>query len=155
MNPDFPAITELVPHRPPLLQVERVLSFSDNRIVCAMTVRADSVLVGEGGLPSWAGIELMAQAIAAHAGLLAHRAGVPVKKGFLLGSRDYKAERSSLPTGSALTISAEPLYQDDAGLGAFACVISGDGIALIKAQLNVFVPPNYPAFMAQREQNHG
>lgn len=42
-------------------------------------------------MPAWFGIELMAQAIAAHVGLLSMRDGNPARPGVLLGSRKYEA----------------------------------------------------------------
>lgn len=147
----FPAITDLVPHRAPLLQVERVLGLVDDTVSVAMTVRADSIFVADGLLPAWTGIELMAQAIAAYAGLEALARGEPVRKGFLLGTRDYRAHVPAIAVGTELVLTAHPLYREDSGLGSFDCRIKDGERVLIEARLNVFEPPDFEAFIAQRD----
>ena len=49
------------------------------------------------GVPVWVGIELMAQAIAAHAGLGARREQKPPRAGMLLGTRRFEASAAYFP----------------------------------------------------------
>lgn len=150
-NPkQHPAIETLLPHRPPVLQVEEVISFVDDTVVVALRVRADSIFVADGMMPAWVGIELMAQAIATYAGLHAQARGEPVRKGFLLGTRDYKATVPAFPVDQHLRISAQPLYHEESGLGAFECLIRDGETVLVAARLNVFEPPDFERFISHR-----
>jgi predicted hotdog family 3-hydroxylacyl-ACP dehydratase len=104
-------------------------------------VRAgESFVADDGSLPAWAGLELMAQAIAAWAGWQALAAGEPIRLGFLLGTRHYHATADAFPAGSELRIEAVRHFHDDEGMGVFACRIDAPGVHA-EARLTVFSPP--------------
>ncbi len=63
------------------------------------------------GVPSYFGIEYIAQTVAAHAGLRALRRGEPVRVGFLLGTREYKCAESWFRLGAQLTIDVSPVLE--------------------------------------------
>ena len=62
----------------------------------------------DAGVPAWAGVEYMAQTIAAHAGVEARARGEPPAIGFLLGTRAYSTSVEKFPNGSKLTVTVEP-----------------------------------------------
>ena len=62
------AVAELLPHDPPMVLIDKVLSYDENSLVAEVAIRPDSAFCGANGVPGWVGIEYMAQAIAAHAG---------------------------------------------------------------------------------------
>ncbi|MEI7652447.1 MAG: beta-hydroxyacyl-ACP dehydratase, partial [Verrucomicrobiota bacterium] len=62
---DFPAIESLIPHRAPMVFLDRVSEFTTTRLV-AHYLPPLGHWCGERGLPSFMGIEIIAQAIAAH-----------------------------------------------------------------------------------------
>jgi predicted hotdog family 3-hydroxylacyl-ACP dehydratase len=102
-------------------------------------VRNDGLLGNDKTVPAWVGIEYMAQAIAAYAGVMSKRAGDPVKLGFLLGTKRYNSNVAEFRAGSTLTVHVEKTIQDD-NLGAFECNIQGCGVE-VTANLNVYQPP--------------
>ena len=71
----YPPIVELVPHRPPMLLLDRVLSYDGECVVCETVLGPDSPFVEQGHVPAVVGIEYMAQTIAAGAGLSARDKG--------------------------------------------------------------------------------
>ena len=131
-------VRELLPHDPPMVLLDRVISCEDSSLVAEVVVTPESVFCGEAGVPGWVGIEYMAQSVAAHAGALARERGDDPAIGYLLGTRSYKSAVSVFPIGAVLTIAIEPLFAE-MGLGAFACRIDmGETVA--EATINVYQP---------------
>ena len=134
---DIP-VRELLPHDPPMVLLDRAISFEDATLVAEVDVRADSILCQGNSVPAWVGIEYMAQAVAAHAGCQARLDGKPPSIGYLLGTRSYKCSLAAFPVGETLQVHIESLYVE-MGLGAFACRIDmGETVA--SATINVYQP---------------
>ena len=145
-------IADVLPHAGAMVLLDRVDELEAERIVCARGLRMGEPFVdADGSLPAWAGIELMAQAIAAWAGCHARAAGEPVRLGFLLGARQYRCAADAFPAGAELRIEAARGFHDDEGMGVFACRIDGGGVAA-EARLTVFSPPDAATFAASLEQ---
>jgi len=88
------AAEELMPHRPPMRLVDRLVEYADKTGVVEAEVAADGLLVdGEGRLDEIALAELMAQAYAVIKGYAARLDSLPVRKGFLVGIRKMQFER--------------------------------------------------------------
>lgn len=134
---DIP-IAELLPMKPPMVFLDRVVSYDDPRLVTMVDIRPGIPYFDDGAVPAWIGIEYMAQSVAAHAGFMARQRGEPPSVGFLLGTRSYKCGVSQFPQGKSLQIKVEPLFLE-AGLGAFDCCIDMDG-PVAAARVNVFQP---------------
>jgi predicted hotdog family 3-hydroxylacyl-ACP dehydratase len=135
-------ITELVPHGPRMTVIDKLQSYEAQRSVAIADVRADSVFLDGNGVPAWAGIEYMAQAVAAHAGAEARLRGARPAVGFLVGTRAYRSDVAEFPLGSRLTITVQPLWAEGS-LSAFDCSIGlGDGDArpVATAVINAYVP---------------
>ena len=146
----FPPIEELVPHRGTMLLLDRVVSCDEQSIEAERTVPAEGWYFDEqGGMPSWIGIELMAQAIAAYANLYAYAHGEPPKRGLLLGSKTYRVRAARIAAGERLRVVARLSYRDDSGFAAYDCTINSAGGELAAATLKVYEPPDFDAFMRQ------
>ena len=133
-----------------MLLVERVVAWDAQHAIVAATPQADAWYSEDGAMPSWIGIELMAQAIAAHVGLVARSHGKPPKAGVLLGTRQYRATQPRFPAGSELMVSARMTYRDDTGLGAYDSAITLHGAEVATASVNVYEPPDFAAFLAEQ-----
>jgi predicted hotdog family 3-hydroxylacyl-ACP dehydratase len=145
-------VAEVLPHAGAMILLDRVDELEAERIVCARGLRAGEPFIdADGGLPAWAGIELMAQAIAAWAGCHARAAGEPVRQGFLLGARQYRCDADAFPAGAELRIEATRGFHDDEGMGVFACRIDGGGVSA-EARLTVFSPPDAATFAASLDK---
>lgn len=134
---DIP-VRELLPHDPPMVLLDRAVSYTESELVAEVDIRPDSILCEADGVPGWVGIEYMAQAVAAHAGYQGRLAGEPPRIGYLLGTRSYKATAAVFPIGATLTVHIEALFVE-MGLGAFSCRIESDGI-IATASINVYQP---------------
>jgi predicted hotdog family 3-hydroxylacyl-ACP dehydratase len=121
-----------------MVLLDRVLAFEESSLVAEVTIRSDSMFCESDGVPGWVGLEYMAQAVAAHAGLQARQRGEPPAIGYLLGTRSYVCEAETFPVGKTLTVHVESLFVE-MGLGAFACRIEADRL-LAKATVNVYQP---------------
>lgn len=140
MEGSLPAVAELLPLSGSAILVDKILAeTAEGVITAARMLRAHPFFSAEqSGVPSWVGIELMAQTIGLHAGLAARRENRPPRVGYLLGTRRYAPVVPCFPEGSLLEIHAERLYLDTSGLGAYECSIVSAGEVLVNATVTVF-----------------
>jgi predicted hotdog family 3-hydroxylacyl-ACP dehydratase len=132
-------VAELIPHSGKMVWLDRIISCDNVSLSAEIVVRDDGLLGNDKTVPAWVGIEYMAQAVAAYAGVMAKRAGEPIKLGFLLGTRRYNSNVAEFSVGSTLTVRVEKILQDG-NLGAFECRILGINVEVM-ANLNVYQPP--------------
>jgi predicted hotdog family 3-hydroxylacyl-ACP dehydratase len=125
--------------------LDQVVEYGDDWLVAEVTIRPETLFLANEAVPAWVGIEYMAQAIAAFAGIHAKAAQQDVKLGFLLGTRKYTSSVSHFQLGTTLSIRVEKEMQSDSGLGSFGCTISADDIS-VTARLNVFQPDDAEQF---------
>jgi predicted hotdog family 3-hydroxylacyl-ACP dehydratase len=138
MEPVSVPLQDLLPQGPEMTLLGRFVGYDAARSVLAADVDERSVFFEGTGVPAWAGIEYMAQAIAAHAGYEARRRGEPPAVGFVLGTRAYESLVDEFPLGCTLTISVEPQVVDG-GFSAFGCTIETDRV-VATAVINVYRP---------------
>jgi radical SAM protein with 4Fe4S-binding SPASM domain len=76
----------LIPHKPPMLVVDRILEIKERASLSEMTVRKDMIFVGEDGkLDDASYPEIISQALAAMEGFRRIGSSNPLREGFLLG----------------------------------------------------------------------
>lgn len=96
---------QLVPHRPPMLMIDRLLEVRERASVSEMTVLADMLFVGKDGkLDDASYPEIMSQAIAAQEGFRKLGSRNPQQEGFLLGIKNLEIPGSAR-VGDVLRIS--------------------------------------------------
>jgi predicted hotdog family 3-hydroxylacyl-ACP dehydratase len=134
-------IAELLPHQAPMLLLDRLLDYQGARVRCETRVgaRHGLLLDEQGKLPAWVGLELMAQTIAAWAGMRGRERGEPVRIGMLLGSRQYQSQVASFEAGELLVIEAECLLEDG-GMASFECRILRGDLPCAEARLSTYLP---------------
>ena len=150
MNMMFP-IESCIPHRGTMRLIDRLLEHDADSVVVETRVPFDGLFLDAAGMPAWVGIEYMAQAIAAWAGVQARGRGEAPKLGFLLGTRRYNCTRGYFERGQVLRIEARREVMGDNGLGVFACRISDDGEELATALVTVFEPADASVFLQGTE----
>jgi predicted hotdog family 3-hydroxylacyl-ACP dehydratase len=133
-----------------MLLVDRVVAWDAQHAVVAAIPKPDAWYSEEGAMPSWIGVELMAQAIAAHVGLVARSHGKPPKAGVLLGTRQYRAMQPRFAAGVELLVTARMTYRDESGLGAYDSSITLHGAEVATASVSVYEPPDFAAFLAEQ-----
>jgi predicted hotdog family 3-hydroxylacyl-ACP dehydratase len=133
----FPPLVELVPHKPPMVLLDRVLSYSTDFVACEVEIGPASPFVSDGRVPAVVAMEYMAQCVAVFAGLAARENGQPPRIGFLLGSRDLQFAVDEFRTGDRLTVEARRTW-GESDLGSFACQVKRDAQVLAHGTLTVF-----------------
>jgi predicted hotdog family 3-hydroxylacyl-ACP dehydratase len=144
MRAELPPVAELLPHAGPVVLLDRVIAHDAETTVCAVTLRPGSLLAEpDGSVPAYAGIEYMAQCIAAHAGLLEREAGRAPRPGFLLGARAVEIHVVRLGLGQSLEIRAQRVWGEASGMVSFDCSVRDrdTGARLLCGRLSCFLPP--------------
>jgi predicted hotdog family 3-hydroxylacyl-ACP dehydratase len=139
---EFPPIAELLPHRGGAVLLDAVLEDNADYIRAQVRIGPQHPYFEAGrGVPVWVGIELMAQAIAAHAGLSGRRSKTPPRKGMLLGTRRFEATTSYFAEGTELMVEARREFGGDSEIAACACRISSGGETLATATIIIVEIP--------------
>lgn len=142
------SIDDLVPHRSGMSWLERLVEAGPEHAVCEALIGEQHLLLRDGRLSAAAGLEYMAQTVAAWAGSQ-RPAGTPPRIGFLLGTRRYLCARD-FRVGERLRIRVQRQFQAENGLGQFDAQIEIEGEAIASASLNVFGPEDPEAFLASQ-----
>lgn len=130
-----------IPQRGAMRLLDRVLEVGPGHSVAEVDVPCDGLFVRDGAVPSWIGIEYMAQTVSAWAGGRARRAGgLGPRVGLLLGTRRYEARRAAFPGGARLRIEARCELMAENGLGMFDCRILMEGEEVAVATISVLDP---------------
>ncbi len=145
----------LLPHRAPMLLLSEVVDYDEQAAIARVHITEDSPFFDAslGGVPTWVGMEYMAQTIGIWEGHHKLRHNKPVQAGFLLGARRYECTQAVFPVNCTLTVSAKPVYLDVSGIGAFDCTISsenrtiGSNTMIATAQIKAFRPEDPKAFV--------
>ncbi|MFO7766666.1 MAG: hypothetical protein R6V33_09560 [Pelovirga sp.] len=107
------AAEELVPHRHPMLLVDRLIAVDGKNGTIAASVGSDSPLVDAGGrLEDVALIEIMAQSYATLKGYLDRRDRRPVRQGFLVGIKKV-VRHASVQAGELLQVHIRTIVEID------------------------------------------
>lgn len=141
-------IEQLLPHAHPMILLDEISDYGDQHLVAHVRIGENSQFFQpRKGVPSWVGIEYMAQAIAAWSGARMLAAGGEVQIGFLLGSRRYLCPHPYFPLGEYLTVRIEQEFESS-NMGVFACVIDGSKESnFATASINVFLPANVDEYL--------
>ncbi|MCC7461668.1 MAG: 3-hydroxylacyl-ACP dehydratase [Gammaproteobacteria bacterium] len=132
---------EVLPHRAALLLLTRIVSWDATSLIGEIDVSEDCVLAEPGlGVPRWAAIEFMAQAVGAFDGVRLRQADQPVPPGYLLGTRQLDGVDDYFRPGTTLRVEVQQVLNDASGLGVFACRLI-DGERSLSCQLTVYRPP--------------
>lgn len=116
--------SEFLLHRPPMLLLDYVVEAGAEQTQCEWHVTsAAAFIVPECGVPSYVGIEYMAQCVAVHAGVRARLAGLGPPLGFLLGTRHYRAQVDYFLPGRTYRATCRELIRDENGMGSYECNI--------------------------------
>ena len=135
----LPAISERIPHRPPMLLLERVLHFETNRVVCSARPTGGCIFAREHAIPAVVTLEYMAQATAVCLALARPEHRSPGAFGLLVAARGFTLKSAELAFDTDLTVVA--LLTATLGEAAsFECSVDAAGTNLASARLTVFIP---------------
>jgi predicted hotdog family 3-hydroxylacyl-ACP dehydratase len=144
MRPCPYPVVELLPHEPPMVLLDVVTGWQPGKLEAAVEILPVSPFFEPGrGVPAHVGIEYMAQACGAYAGLEAKQAGQPIRTGFLLGTRHYASSAAWFQAGERLVVGVSEVLRQGA-MGVFDCRIETAGREVATARLNVYQPDDPP-----------
>ena len=104
---EFPAIEELIPHRGPVVLLDRILRHDSTSTDAQVSVADQRWLKrDDGSVASWLAVEYMAQCVAAHEGLIALEEGRPPPSGFLVGVTGLRLEAFEFASDARLRVSS-------------------------------------------------
>ena len=137
-------ILDLIPHRPPMLLINRVLELGGSHSLAEVNVNDNASFFIKGkGVPAWIGIEYMGQTAALIAGYQQQRGLVGPHLGFLLGTRRYTCQTAWFEPNSILRVACNEIAVVGDSLANFNCVIKtgaedgGEERILAEARLSV------------------
>lgn len=143
-------IEQLVLHRAPMLLLDSLICSDENSAEVLVNTK-DSFLFAnaEGQVPAWVGIEYMAQAVSAFAGIEAQKQGKALCMGFLLGTRKYTAQVTHFSHHQQLVVKVRELMRDETNLVLFNCQIYADNTLLASAEIKAIQPKDNDAMLTQ------
>lgn len=143
-----PHVDDVLLHRPPMRFLDRIISITEDEAIAETDVSpANPLFIPGRGLPAYAGVEMMAQAIASIDGMKRHIGGLPPKIGFLLGCRKYSVRAAEFPEGMRLRIIVNKVFSDGE-MFSFECRIDDEeGGEVARANMNVYAPHDPRKFL--------
>jgi predicted hotdog family 3-hydroxylacyl-ACP dehydratase len=125
-------------HGAPMALMDRILEVDLDSARCSCIVGPENPFFIAGlGVPSWVGIEFMAQCIAVMGGARAVISDQPLPVGLLLGTTAYRSNVVAFDPDTVYEASCNTQVRDAHGLGAFDCKIDANGELVAQARLTV------------------
>lgn len=106
MSRSFGAIADYLPHRPPMLLIDRIDEVTDSRVVCSATIAPSCVFVRDGRVHASAMLEFIAQACAIHAGVTQRAQVTRPQPGMVISCREATLHVETYAVGDVLVITA-------------------------------------------------
>ncbi len=141
MTADFDEPQAYLPHRPPMVLLEKVLTVDDSGAAAAVSLDSPQLqpfLLPDGTLPGWFGLEIMAQTVGIWAGRVRRQEGLPPPAvGFILSCRAYSCAEPAFPAGSSLQCQVRLLMRDG-NFASFDCTLQQSGRDFAQGRLSLF-----------------
>jgi predicted hotdog family 3-hydroxylacyl-ACP dehydratase len=139
MNETAPPIELLLPHRGAARLVERVLAWRDDSLECMGRIPPESPFVSDGSAPSFVGLELAAQAAAAHEALGRRRSGgaTDVVVGYLVGIKEARFGVARLRVGADFRVTVR-LLGGAPPLAIYAVRVELAGLEYVSATVSTY-----------------
>jgi predicted hotdog family 3-hydroxylacyl-ACP dehydratase len=160
------AAREFLPHEGDAVLLDEVWAVSATRTRATATVRpgipfcatqADATATGHAavgdavGWPAWLAIELLAQVVAASAGLREYRPGAHSRLGLLLGAREFRSRLQWLPAGAQLELTVDESSREANGMGVYDGVLCIDGETIASTILSAYLPEDVDDYLQRVE----
>lgn len=143
-------IEALLPHAHPMILIDQVTGWMEGAIETVLTIRSGSPFFELGkGVAAHIAIEWMAQTCGAYVGLEALIQAKPVRIGFLLGTRNFNAERGWFLENDVVSVRADLVFRDGE-TGVFDCTVRCRDALAANAQLTLHQPADLAAVLASQ-----
>ena len=142
---------QLLPHAGRMCLLDCIEGYGEDWLRAGVDVDARGLFGGDdGSVPSWIGVEYMAQTVAAYAGIECLQKERPVSIGMLIGTRRYEAAVPVFNVGWRLDVTVRLLLRDGDELAAFDCRIEHGERELVRGDVKAFRPADIDEFMRNR-----
>lgn len=148
------AITHYIRHRPPMLLVDEIDSADADYAATRTTISEDNLFfdTNKGGVPAWAGVEIMAQTAGVWVGMEDERDGRPPQLGFLLGSRSYEAFQAVFAKGDVLYTKVKAVFINHPMVVFEGEMTNEAGTCLARGEFTAFRPDDVDAYLLGKER---
>jgi predicted hotdog family 3-hydroxylacyl-ACP dehydratase len=148
-------ISDYLPHQPPMRLLDRVIRDSAEQTITEAQVTEEHVFFDPqlSGVPSWAGLEYLAQTAAVWLGADCQRHNRPIEPAFLVSSRYHSAEQPVFALAETLRISVSPDLMDGPLVAFSGTIHNGRGELLVEASFAAFQPEDPAAYLQASEPN--
>lgn len=135
-----PPVRELIPHRPPMLFVERILGEADDGATCLARVPSACALVASGVAPAFVALEAAAQTAAVWEALKRSREGgaFAARTGYLVSLRDVVLHRRTIPADADLIVSIR-LAAMASPLSTYAVEVAVEGDLVLRGTIGTYL----------------
>ncbi len=135
-------LEELMPHAHPMILIDQLRSLDEGYFTTTVRIAEDCPFFEPScGVPTYVGIEYIAQTVCAVIGLQARQAGDAVQPGYLLGTRKFETTMPYFVLGSMLTVQVMEEFESTE-LGKYAGEISDvSGATIVKTSITVYSGP--------------
>lgn len=142
-------ITKFIPHRNHMVLIDKIVHNFEDDFTVTVKIHKGSLLACDYGVPSYCGIEYMAQTIAAYSSIYLYK-GLKARIGFIISLRNFESKVPYFKFGDTLKINITPvLVTNNSGL--FDCTISENNKIVVSAKIMAFVPNESDMEKLQRE----
>lgn len=147
-------ILKYIPHRNSMVLIDKIVDHSLETFCVEVKVTTKSLLYSERGVPSYTGIEYMAQSIAAFNTLHYSKDGDErAKLGFIVSVRSFKSEIEFFKEGDVLNIFVEPILIVK-NSGSFNAQIKINNNIVSTARVTAYVPTLEELEDLKKETSH-
>jgi predicted hotdog family 3-hydroxylacyl-ACP dehydratase len=133
-------VEELVPHRGPMSLLTRIDDYGADWLRAQVDITQTGIFADARGVPGWVGVEYMAQAASACAGIEQVRRGEQPTIGLLIGTRYYRCMLDWFPIGARLDVTAHLAMRDAEDFAAYDCLIALAGREVASCTLKAYRP---------------
>lgn len=133
----MPEITDLIPQRAPILEVDRLVSCSAEDAETELTVRRDNFFYDNGRLTEPGLIEHVAQSAAAYAGYEVHMKGEKPHLGYI--GEIKKCIISRLPLENEVLSTTIHLVSQVGPISLVRGVTTSNGSQILECQMKIFL----------------
>ena len=149
-----PSIESLLPHRGPMLFVDRIVGEADDGLTCSARIPAGCALVERGQAPAVAALEAAAQTAGVWEALRASRAGESAARmGFLVSARDVELYETGVPADAPLMASVR-LAAHAGSLAHYAVEVSCETHPVLRGTIGAYLEEPALSGHTERKQNH-
>jgi predicted hotdog family 3-hydroxylacyl-ACP dehydratase len=125
-----------------MVLIDRITAADTDSFTAQVDIRPSSPFYVSGhGVPSYVGIEYIAQTVSAYSGWCGQQqaAGAAPRLGFLLGTRKMLLAEPWFALGAVLEVQISKTF-DDGEMGVFDGEIRHDGRVMVSATISVYQP---------------